>query len=217
MLFFDITKRTVSRLRTCSRTVLLAGLDAAELPGSDETGCSLRDMTVPYSVPKRVTFRGNPFGYRRRHYYLRTTRSLATQHLFGNKLDPDIDQALDFTYKLDRKIFQTMITKNKEYGLAGRIRDKKRPNRSQNRQRRDTCFHLPSHHRRSFPTSNSYQIERAKTTTEAVTDSHLTIFASDTASSMSNTKDKEKKRLITYCYTKLKNAPWSRRNCPHPG
>ena len=134
MLFFDITKRTVSRLRTCSRTVLLAGLDAAELPGSDETGCSLRDMTVPYSVPKRVTFRGNPFGYRRRHYYLRTTRSLATQHLFGNKLDPDIDQALDFTYKLDRKIFQTMITKNKEYGLAGRIRDKKRPNRSQNRQ-----------------------------------------------------------------------------------
>ena len=60
-------------------------------------------------------------------YYLRTTRSLATQHLFGNKLDADIDQALDFTYKLDRKIFQTMITKNKEYGLAGRIRDKKRP------------------------------------------------------------------------------------------
>ena len=52
-------------------------------------------------------------------YYLRTTRSLATQHLFGNKLDADIDQALDFTYKLDRRIFQTMITKNKEYGLAG--------------------------------------------------------------------------------------------------
>ena len=43
---YDITKRTVSRLRTCSRTVLLAGLDAASLPGSDETGCSLRDMTV---------------------------------------------------------------------------------------------------------------------------------------------------------------------------
>ena len=43
-------------------------------------------------------------------YYSRTTRSLATQQLLGNKLDPDIDQAIDFTYKLDRKIFQTMIT-----------------------------------------------------------------------------------------------------------
>ena len=75
---------------------------------------------------------------------------------------------------------------------------RKDQNRSQNRQRRDTCFHLSSHHRRSFPTSNSYQIERAKTTTEAVTDSHQTVFASDTASSMSNKKDKEKKRLITH-------------------
>ena len=44
------------------------------------------------------------------YYYSRTTRSLATQQLLGNKLDPDIDQAIDFTYKLDRKIFQTMIT-----------------------------------------------------------------------------------------------------------
>ena len=44
-------------------------------------------------------------------YYSRTTRSLGTQHLLGKKLNPDIDQAMDVTYKLDRKIFQTMITK----------------------------------------------------------------------------------------------------------
>ena len=42
-------------------------------------------------------------------YYSRTTRILATQHPLGNKLDPDIDLAMNFTYKLDRNIFQTMI------------------------------------------------------------------------------------------------------------
>ena len=37
-------------------------------------------------------------------------RSLATQVSLGYKPDADIDQAMDFTYKLDRKLFQTMIT-----------------------------------------------------------------------------------------------------------
>ena len=36
-------------------------------------------------------------------------RSLATQSSLGYKIDADIDQAMDFTYKLDRKSFQTMI------------------------------------------------------------------------------------------------------------
>ena len=39
-------------------------------------------------------------------YYTRTTRSLATQVSLGHKLGPEIDQAMDFTYKLDRKSFQ---------------------------------------------------------------------------------------------------------------
>ena len=65
-------------------------------------------------------------------YYSRTTRSLATQHLLDNKLDPDIDQARDFTYKVDRKIFQTMIT-NMDSRKKSEIRK--------------------HHHRRSFPTS----------------------------------------------------------------
>ena len=43
-------------------------------------------------------------------YYSRTMRSLATQVSLGYKPDADIDQAMDFTYKLDRKFFQTMIT-----------------------------------------------------------------------------------------------------------
>ena len=43
-------------------------------------------------------------------YYTRTIRSLATQVSLGHKLDPDIDQAMDFTYKLDRISFQPMIT-----------------------------------------------------------------------------------------------------------
>ena len=37
-------------------------------------------------------------------------RSLATQNSLCHKLDLDIDEAMDFTYKLDRKIFQAMIT-----------------------------------------------------------------------------------------------------------
>ena len=37
-------------------------------------------------------------------------RSLATQLSLGYKADADIDQATEFTYKVDRKIFQTMIT-----------------------------------------------------------------------------------------------------------
>ena len=43
-------------------------------------------------------------------YCSRTLRSLANQNFLGHKLDPDIDQAMDFTYKVDRKFFQSMIT-----------------------------------------------------------------------------------------------------------
>ena len=43
-------------------------------------------------------------------YYSRTMRSIATQVSLGYKPDADIDQAMDFTYKLERKLFQTMIT-----------------------------------------------------------------------------------------------------------
>ena len=42
-------------------------------------------------------------------YYSRTMRSLATQVSLGYKPDANIDQAMDFTHKLDRKLFQTMI------------------------------------------------------------------------------------------------------------
>ena len=37
-------------------------------------------------------------------------RSLATQSSLGYKINADIDQATDFSYKLDRRTFQTMIT-----------------------------------------------------------------------------------------------------------
>ena len=42
-------------------------------------------------------------------YYSRTMRSIATQVSLGYKPDADIDQAMDFTTKLHRKLFQTMI------------------------------------------------------------------------------------------------------------
>ena len=38
-------------------------------------------------------------------YYARTNRSLSNQTSLGHIIDKDIDQALDFTYKLDRKYF----------------------------------------------------------------------------------------------------------------
>ena len=37
-------------------------------------------------------------------YYYRTMRSLATQSSLGYKIDADIDQAMDFPYKLDKKL-----------------------------------------------------------------------------------------------------------------
>ena len=40
-------------------------------------------------------------------YYCRTMRLLATQSSLGYKTNADIDQAMDFTYKLDRKYFIT--------------------------------------------------------------------------------------------------------------
>ena len=43
------------------------------------------------------------------HYYSRTVRLLATQVSFGYRPDADIDQATDFTYKVDRKKI-SMIT-----------------------------------------------------------------------------------------------------------
>ena len=43
-------------------------------------------------------------------YYTRTLRSQTYQNSLGHKLDLDIDQTLDFTYKLDRKFIQLMIT-----------------------------------------------------------------------------------------------------------
>ena len=44
------------------------------------------------------------------YYYSRTMRSIATQASLGYKPDADIDLAMDFTYKLDRKLFKNMIT-----------------------------------------------------------------------------------------------------------
>ena len=38
-------------------------------------------------------------------YYSRTMRSIATQVSIGYKPDADINQAIDFTYKLDRKLW----------------------------------------------------------------------------------------------------------------
>ena len=44
-------------------------------------------------------------------YYTRTQRVIATQGSVGQAVDKEEDQALDFTYKLDRKIFHDLISK----------------------------------------------------------------------------------------------------------
>ena len=56
----------------------------------------------------RVTRERKPPGLL--HYYNKIIRNTSISGL-GHKLDPDIDQAMDFTCKLDRKLFQPMITK----------------------------------------------------------------------------------------------------------
>ena len=44
-------------------------------------------------------------------YYTRTEKAIATQLLTGQKPDPDEDQAMDFIYKLDHRLYKGLIQK----------------------------------------------------------------------------------------------------------
>ena len=128
-------------------------------------------------------------------YYSRTTRSLATQHLLGHKLDTDIDQAMDFTYKLDRKIFQTMIT-NMDWLEESEIRKHQIALRTDATANHTTTY--PANIAEAFQRANAYQIGHAKTTTGAVTDNHQTVFASEATSTASHKRDKAKTKMIPH-------------------
>ena len=127
-------------------------------------------------------------------YYYRTTRSLATQSSLGYKIDADIDQAMDFTYKLDRKTFHTMITSTdwiEESGIW----------KFQTALRADpTLVHVttyPANLAEAFQRANSYQLGHGKTTTGTVADNLLqTVFASDVSSDPQNKKHKDSRKTI---------------------
>ena len=127
-------------------------------------------------------------------YYYRTTRSLATQSSLGYKTDGDIDQAMDFSYKLDRKIFRSMIT-NMDWIEKSEIR------RFQVALRADsTLVHVTTYTANLaevFQRANSYQLGHGKTTTGTVADNLLqTVFASDVSSDPQNKKHKDSRKTI---------------------
>ena len=127
-------------------------------------------------------------------YYHRTMRSLATQSSLGYKIDAEIDQATDFTYMLDRKTIQTMIT-NMDWIEESEIR------KFQTALRADpTLVHVttyPANLAEAFQRANSYQLGHEKTTTGTVADNLLqTVLASDVSSDPRNKKHKDGRKTI---------------------
>ena len=88
-------------------------------------------------------------------YYHRTMRSLATQSSLGYKIDADIDQAMNFTYKLDRKTFQTMIT-NMDWIEESEIRKFQMALRADPTLAHVTTY--PANLAEAFQRANSYQL-----------------------------------------------------------
>ena len=117
-------------------------------------------------------------------YYHRTMRSLATQSSLGYEVDADIDQAMDFTYKLDRKIFQESEIRKFQVALRAD----------------PTLAHAttyPANLAEAFRRANSYQLGHGKTTTGTVADNLLQIvFASDVSSDPQNKKHKDSRKTI---------------------
>ena len=105
----------------------------------------------------------------------------------GHKLDPD------FTYKLDKKLFNPMIADMnwleesyiRKYQVALKLDS--------------TTAHVttyPTSVAEAFQRANSYQVGHSKTTTGTVIDNHQTIFASDITGDPSNKKDRDKRKMI---------------------
>ena len=117
-------------------------------------------------------------------------RSIAAQVSLGYKPDADIDQAMDFTYKLDRKLFQTMIT-NMDWIEQSEIRKYQVALRADS-----TIVHIttyPANLAEAFQKANSYQIGHGKTTTGTVADNSQTVFATEASNETGNKKEKEKR------------------------
>ena len=128
-------------------------------------------------------------------YYTRTARSLATQLSLGHKLDPEIDQAMDFTYKLDRKLFQPMIT-NMDWLEESELRKFQVALKTDAATVHATTY--PTSIAEAYQRANSYQLGHSRVTTGTVADSRQTIFASETKSDPSNKKDKDKRKTIPH-------------------
>ena len=128
-------------------------------------------------------------------YYTRTARSLATQLSLGHKLDPEIDQAMDFTYKLDRKLFQPMIT-NMDWLEESELRKFQVALKTDAATVHATTY--PTSIAEAYQRANSYQLGHSRVTTGTVADNHQTIFASETKSDPSNKKDKDKRKAIPH-------------------
>ena len=122
-------------------------------------------------------------------YYTRTVRSLTTQVSLEHKLNPEIYQEMDFTYK--NKSLQPMIT-NIDWSEESEIRKFQVALKADNTIGYVTTY--PTSVAKAFQRANSYQLGHSKTTTGTVTDDHQTIFASDTKSDPSNKKEKDKRR-----------------------
>ena len=117
-------------------------------------------------------------------YYTRTVRSLATQLSLGHKLDPEIDQAMDFTYKLDRKLFQLMIT-NMDWLEESELRKFQVALKADAAAVHATTY--PTSVAEAYQKANLYQLGHSRVTTGTVADNH-----------QSYGKDKDRRKTIPH-------------------
>ena len=123
-------------------------------------------------------------------YYTRTTRSLASLTALKQLLDLDINQAMDFTYKLDRKQFGLMIT---NMDCAEELEMLKHAETLETDPLAVFKTTYPKTLTEAFQRANSHLLGHGKTTTGIVTNSRQTVFASDAAP---HTEKREKRKLI---------------------
>ena len=126
-------------------------------------------------------------------YYTRTVRSLATQLSLGHKLE--IDQAMDFTYKLDRKLFQPMIT-SMDWLEESELRKFQVALKADAATVHATTY--PTSVAEAYHRAHAHQLGHSRITTDTVVDNHQTIFASDTKSDPSYGKDKDRRKTIPH-------------------
>ena len=102
---------------------------------------------------------------------------------------------MDFTYKLDRKLFQPMIT-NMDWLEESELRKFQVALKADAAAVHATTY--PTSVAEAYQKANLYQLGHPRVITSTVADNHQTIFASDTMSDPSYGKDNDRRKTVPH-------------------